>query len=481
MSNNSNTSKIIFSILLLGLIGLLAFAGKYFFSKKEITKQVTPPKIEHEEEVKISTGTFVDERDAQMYNWIQYGSSKKWMAQNLNFNASNSWCYNDNPNCKVKGRLYSWNAAMRACPKGWHLPQLEEWNNLLDRFENTDESFVNLTQEDKDNFGVQFGGVRDGNKNFNFLNENGNFWTATKSKSSQKWYINFSKSLSKVFTLSENRNLAFSCRCVEGSVEESKNVAQTSNQTKKEDLASSRRAKRQNETLNSSLAKNESRRVISGNVSLEVFDQKSQSYQSMKISEVNFSGDQIVNKPKLRNLNSMVHFISDRTYPSYLEYRLQVSGEAEAYVFTIDNESKVFGLYPLAKGGKNQSTNNSTTFSGDMILGKPGSSEYTSSEVSAQKTTNRLTITEKVNNESTANETKIVLLSRIPLDINNILYKIQQTGGSQNPEEKLMYILKSKGFKWANSNVSASENQVDYTLGNENISILPMVFVIKRN
>jgi uncharacterized protein (TIGR02145 family) len=58
---------------------------------------------------------------------------KRWMAENLNYQTSNlSWCYdNSTYNCDKYGRLYDWNTAKTACPKGWHLPTLNEWTGLV--------------------------------------------------------------------------------------------------------------------------------------------------------------------------------------------------------------------------------------------------------------------------------------------------------------------------------------------------------------
>jgi len=55
-----------------------------------------------------------------------------WMAENLNRPTKNSWCYdNDASNCEKYGRLYTWSAAMRACPVGWRLPTRQDWDNLV--------------------------------------------------------------------------------------------------------------------------------------------------------------------------------------------------------------------------------------------------------------------------------------------------------------------------------------------------------------
>jgi uncharacterized protein (TIGR02145 family) len=56
------------------------------------------------------------------------------MAENLDFEtAEGSECYNNNAlNCTLYGRQYTWDAAMNACPAGWHLPNGIEWVMLED-------------------------------------------------------------------------------------------------------------------------------------------------------------------------------------------------------------------------------------------------------------------------------------------------------------------------------------------------------------
>ncbi len=82
----------------------------------------------------IAYKTMVDTRDGQKYYIVKI-ANRWWMAQNLNYNAENieSWCYgNESEHCDVLGRLYSWDAAIDACPSGWHLPSMSEWAALID-------------------------------------------------------------------------------------------------------------------------------------------------------------------------------------------------------------------------------------------------------------------------------------------------------------------------------------------------------------
>jgi len=73
---------------------------------------------------------FIDERDKQKYKIVRIGE-QVWFAENLNYAAEDSKCYDNEPaNCQKYGRLYDWNTAMRACPNGWHLPSDEEWDVL---------------------------------------------------------------------------------------------------------------------------------------------------------------------------------------------------------------------------------------------------------------------------------------------------------------------------------------------------------------
>ncbi|MCK4944099.1 MAG: hypothetical protein KAS65_11000 [Candidatus Aminicenantes bacterium] len=75
-------------------------------------------------------GYFLDSRDGQKYATVKIGDSI-WLAQNFNYKVKTSWIYdNKEENEQKYGRLYTWEAALKACPDGWHLPTDEEWKTL---------------------------------------------------------------------------------------------------------------------------------------------------------------------------------------------------------------------------------------------------------------------------------------------------------------------------------------------------------------
>jgi uncharacterized protein (TIGR02145 family) len=67
----------------------------------------------------------------QIYQTVEIGN-QCWLKQNINIQAGNSWCYDNDPEyCDKYGRLYDWSTALTVCPEGWHLPSDDEWKTLF--------------------------------------------------------------------------------------------------------------------------------------------------------------------------------------------------------------------------------------------------------------------------------------------------------------------------------------------------------------
>jgi uncharacterized protein (TIGR02145 family) len=114
---------------------LVGVAKKNYYLYKE--KYPSGDFIEEAERIANSfTGTFKDSRDGQTYKWVKIGN-QIWLAENLNYESAYSKAtyieVEDGRAIRkrLNGRTYTWNAAMKACPSGWHLPSRSEWMTLI--------------------------------------------------------------------------------------------------------------------------------------------------------------------------------------------------------------------------------------------------------------------------------------------------------------------------------------------------------------
>jgi len=138
------------------MLAILAFTFALMVSCSDLGRDnpLDPKNDKHI--VKGAEGEFTDSRDDKVYKWIEIGA-QIWMAENLNFEAEGSRCYNDaDESCNVYGRMYNWATAMGIdascntktiadcqayvkpnkhrgiCPEGWHIPTYDEFVTLTD-------------------------------------------------------------------------------------------------------------------------------------------------------------------------------------------------------------------------------------------------------------------------------------------------------------------------------------------------------------
>lgn len=164
---------------------------------------------------------------AKYYSTVQIGN-QCWMKENMAYNINNSFCYEDETaNCEKYGRLYKWTAANIVCPSGWHLPVLNEWNELIDLmggpivaggnlkitgtmyWESPNASATNVS-----GFSALPGGLRYNNGGFEYLFLQTFFWTGSEYNASRAWQANLFSASSGVTMANSTKELSLSVRCV---------------------------------------------------------------------------------------------------------------------------------------------------------------------------------------------------------------------------------------------------------------------------
>lgn len=178
-------------------------------------------------------GLLTDLRDGQLYPYKVMQDGKKWMTKNLNYEMADAHCYDNN--CaygEELGRLYSWNAALQACPGGWHLPSEEEWIALAKAYGggyrdfNTEQyigdaalTFDALTEGGEEGFNPKYGGFRDvydGNTEFKLMFKVAAYWSSSASTENRDQAWNFQFGNVTNFRRNDSSvRMGLSCRCVE--------------------------------------------------------------------------------------------------------------------------------------------------------------------------------------------------------------------------------------------------------------------------
>lgn len=170
------------------------------------------------------TSSFTDPRDGKVYRTVRL-TGKTWMAENLNYDVGEGcWFYDDDPKKGEKyGRLYTWEAAKRACPPGWRLPEKDEIDELIDYYfgkESKDylgkvsKAYEVLIKGGKSGFDALLGGTRSSYGEYRNLGREGYYWSATGSGAVSAWNYIFVGDDRRVYRLNGSRSLGLSCHCL---------------------------------------------------------------------------------------------------------------------------------------------------------------------------------------------------------------------------------------------------------------------------
>jgi len=145
----------------------------------------------------------------------------RWMAENFNYEVDNSWCYNDNPSfCEKYGRLYTWNAASRACPVGWRLPTRQDWIDFVSAVGHNAGTKLKSKEPDWDGtdvigFSALPGGHRHTDGSFFNVGTYGRWWSATESSATLAWRRDMNSGNGNVLEGSFHKESGYSVRCVQ--------------------------------------------------------------------------------------------------------------------------------------------------------------------------------------------------------------------------------------------------------------------------
>jgi uncharacterized protein (TIGR02145 family) len=146
------------------------------------------------------------------------------MAENLNFNANSSVCYdNEESNCEIYGRLYNWETATSACPDGWHLSTKDEWDILSDSMGGNDtlgkhlkavSGWNNGNGQDTYGFTALPGGYLHSYGNFIYIGSQSWWWTST-NIDIYSAYSSYAGSEQFAYRPSNDKRNMLSVRCIQ--------------------------------------------------------------------------------------------------------------------------------------------------------------------------------------------------------------------------------------------------------------------------
>lgn len=199
-----------------------------FVNAKPTKAKAKPAKAAKEKVAKLKPGEFRDARDKQIYRLVKIGD-REWFGDNLNYKMEGAFCFKDDDSqCDAYGSLYTWAAAVKACPEGFRLPSQEDFESLWTAA-GADFNAAYLLKasygwsggtdgNDTLKFGAMAAGNRFDDETYGNLLKFAFFWSSDDTSegipqgSARVWYMT-SKSMAFSY-MSKTKDFGFSVRCV---------------------------------------------------------------------------------------------------------------------------------------------------------------------------------------------------------------------------------------------------------------------------
>ncbi|MEM6814349.1 MAG: FISUMP domain-containing protein [Bacteroidota bacterium] len=167
-------------------------------------------------------GTFTDPRDGEVYKTITFvrelhsGEIRRtWYAENVKFKTPGSRCYKETGEyCNQFGRLYNYEQANLACPKGWHVPTIHEWKHLFHFFGGWHYSGKYLIEGKESDMDMLFGGFGIPGGGYKGIGVHGNWWDNELKDSNSAGIITLKKNDENIYHSKVGDDHYLSCRCV---------------------------------------------------------------------------------------------------------------------------------------------------------------------------------------------------------------------------------------------------------------------------
>ena len=234
--------------------------GKSSSSKKNQSSSSSLQKGMDKSVYDDSKNTLTDYRNGITYKTVKIGD-QIWMAENLNYDYNSAqfyinYCYNKNADsCAKYGRYYNWAAAMDSaavfnsnalgcglhkacksrgivrgvCPRGWHLPSMDEWNVLFDKVGGFDKAGIKLKSTSgweefdgksgngKDSYGFSARPVGLYNSRFKFMGKSAYFWSSTEKGLSDAFVTYMGYYYDWALLFDDEKNMVYPVRCLKNS------------------------------------------------------------------------------------------------------------------------------------------------------------------------------------------------------------------------------------------------------------------------